>query len=235
LYYAWRFFCIRFLLIATHINRKEQDFGLKSVILYEDQDILVCYKPAGFAVQSARASQMDMESELRGYLHGGGLYVVHRLDQPVEGILVFAKNRSAAAKLGAQMQDDVMNKYYRALICGEMPETEGVLIDQIAKKENGVTKHAELSYRIETYNPDMDVSDVRICLKTGRFHQIRIQFSRAGHPLVGDRRYGDERAQESAAALGLKNVALCAERLSFIHPQNGKEMDFSTTPQFHKT
>lgn len=98
-----------------------------------------------------------------------------------------------------------------------------------------MTKHAELSYRIETYNPDMDVSDVHICLKTGRFHQIRIQFSRAGHPLVGDRRYGDERAQESAAALGLKNVALCAERLSFIHPQNGKEMDFSTTPQFHKT
>lgn len=220
---------------AAHRNRKERGLGLKSKILYEDQDILVCYKPAGFAVQSARASQMDMESELRGYLHGGGLYVIHRLDQPVEGILVFAKNRSAAAKLGAQMHDDVMNKYYRALICGEMPETEGVLIDQIAKKENGVTKRAELSYRIETYNPDMDASDVRICLKTGRFHQIRIQFSRAGHPLVGDRRYGDERAQELAAALGLKNVALCAERLSFIHPQNGKEMDFSTTPQFHKT
>lgn len=214
------------------------------MILYEDEDILVCDKPAGLAVQSARVSQMDMESELRNYLKGGGVYVVHRLDQPVEGLLVFAKNRRAAAGLGAQMADGVMNKDYRALVCGRMPLTKGELIDHMIKKENGIgeivpqtadhAKRAELVYRVEAYDSDNDVSDVEISLRTGRFHQIRLQFSHAGHPLLGDRKYGDEQAQRLAEALGLKNVALCAHRLRFIHPASGRKMDFRTTPAFHK-
>lgn len=217
---------------------------MRSVILYEDEDILVCDKPAGLAVQSARVSQMDMESELRNYLKGGGVYVVHRLDQPVEGLLVFAKNRRAAAALGAQMADGAMNKDYRALVCGRMPLAEGELIDHMIKKENGIgeivpqtadhAKRAELAYRVEAYDSDNDVSDVEISLRTGRFHQIRLQFSHAGHPLLGDRKYGDEQAQRLAEALGLKNVALCAHRLRFIHPASGRKMDFRTTPAFHK-
>lgn len=217
---------------------------MKSMILYEDKDILVCDKPAGLAVQSARVSQMDMESELRNYLKGGGLYVVHRLDQPVGGILVFAKNRRAAAELGTQMADGIMNKDYRALVCGRMPVAEGELIDYMIKKENGVgeivsqnaahAKRAKLAYRVEAYDSDNDVSDVEICLRTGRFHQIRLQFSHAGHPLVGDRKYGDKQAQRLAEELGLKNVALCAHRLRFIHPSSGSKMDFSTIPAFHK-
>lgn len=246
---------------------------MKTVILYEDQDILVCKKPAGLAVQSARASEMDMESELRNYLHGGGLYVVHRLDQPVEGLLVFAKSSAMAAKLGAQMKNGTMKKYYRALACGRMPQTEGEWIDEIVKKGNGVgeivtgsaengkqaasdmragicaaskkqtrrggdanaeAKRAVLSYRVESYDADIDVSNVKICLQTGRFHQIRLQFSNAGHPLVGDRKYGDENAKRIAEVLGLANVALCAERLCFRHPRTGKQMDFSVTPGFHK-
>ncbi|MDE7239571.1 MAG: hypothetical protein K2N41_07650, partial [Lachnospiraceae bacterium] len=111
---------------------------MKTVILYEDQDILVCEKPAGLAVQSARASEMDMESELRNYLHGCGVYVVHRLDQPVEGLLVFAKSSAMAAKLGAQMKNGTMKKYYRALVCGRMQQTEGEWVDEIVKKGNGV-------------------------------------------------------------------------------------------------
>lgn len=217
---------------------------MKSIVLYEDKDILVCNKPAGFAVQSARVSQMDMESELRNYLKGGGLYIVHRLDQSVEGILVFAKNRRAAAELGTQMADGIMNKDYRALACGRMPAPEGSLIDHMIKKENGIgeivsqdadhAKRAELAYRVEAYDSDNDVSEVEICLRTGRFHQIRLQFSHAGHPLVGDRKYGDEQAQRLAEELSLKNVALCAHRLRFIHPGSGREMDFTTTPSFHK-
>lgn len=219
---------------------------MKSVILYEDKDILVCDKPAGLAVQSARVSQMDMESELRNYLKGGGLYIVHRLDQPVGGILVFAKTRRAAAALGAQMRDGFMNKYYCALVCGRMPADHGELIDDVVKKGNGLgevvtgtsntghAKRAELAYRVEAYDSDNDVSDVEICLRTGRFHQIRLQFSHAGHPLLGDRKYGDEQAQRLAEALGLNNVALCAHRLRFIHPASGRKMDFSTTPAFHK-
>lgn len=248
---------------------------MKTVIVYEDEKILVCQKPAGLAVQSARASEMDMESELRNYLHGGALHVVHRLDQPVEGLLVFAKSRDMAAKLDAQMRDGRMRKYYRALVCGRMPQTKGELIDEIIKKGNGVgevvTKSAEsgqqaahmrteseagrtvskkqkrrgqaatataksaiLSYQVEAYDVDINVSDVKIWLQTGRFHQIRLQFSHAGHPLVGDRKYGDETARTLAETMGFTNVALCAERLCFFHPENGKEMDFSMTPGFHK-
>lgn len=221
---------------------------MKTVIQYEDQDILVCKKPAGLAVQSARASEMDMESELRNYLHGGGLYVVHRLDQPVEGLLVFAKSSAMAAKLNTQMKNGTMKKYYRALACGKMPQTEGEWIDEIVKKGNGVgevvtrrggdtsaeAKRAVLSYHVESYDADINVSNVKICLQTGRFHQIRLQFSHAGHPLVGDRKYGDGNAKRIAEDLGLASVALCAERLCFQHPRTGKQMDFSVTPGFHK-
>ncbi len=216
---------------------------MKTIILYEDQDILVCEKPAGLAVQSSRASEMDMESELRNYLHGGGLYVVHRLDQPVEGLLVFAKSSAMAAKLGAQMKNGTMKKYYRALACGKMPQTEGEWVDEIVRKGNGVgeivtgsaeAKRAALSYQVESYDADIDVSNVKICLQTGRFHQIRLQFSHAGHPLVGDRKYGDENAKRMAEALGLASVALCAERLCFRHPRTGKQMHFRVAPGFHK-
>lgn len=219
---------------------------MKTVILYEDQDILVCKKPAGLAVQSARASEMDMESELRNYLHGGGLYVVHRLDQPVEGVLVFARSSAMAAKLDAQMKNGTMKKYYRALACGRMSQTEGEWIDEIVKRGNGVgeivtgsdvnaeAKRAVLSYQVDSYDADINVSNVKICLQTGRFHQIRLQFSHAGHPLVGDRKYGDENAKRIAEDLGLASVALCAERLCFRHPRTGKQMDFSVTPSFHK-
>lgn len=221
---------------------------MKTVIQYEDQDILVCKKPAGLAVQSARASEMDMESELRNYLHGGGVYVVHRLDQPVEGLLVFAKSSAMAAKLNVQMKNGTMKKYYRALACGKMPQTEGEWIDEIVKKGNGVgevvtrrggdasaeAKRAVLSYQVESYDADINVSNVKICLQTGRYHQIRLQFSHAGHPLVGDRKYGDENAKRIAEDLGIASVALCAERLCFRHPRTGKQMDFSVTPGFHK-
>lgn len=220
---------------------------MKTVIVYEDEHILVCHKPAGLAVQSARASEMDMESELRNYLHGGALHVIHRLDQPVEGLLVFAKSRAMAAKLDAQMRDGRMRKYYRALVCGKMPQEEGVLIDEIVKKGSGigavVTKSAEcpegakravLTYQVETYDDDTNVSNVKICLKTGRFHQIRLQFSHAGHPLVGDRKYGDENAKALANTMGITNVALCAEQLCFLHPETGNELAFCITPGFHK-
>lgn len=221
---------------------------MKTTILYEDQDILVCYKPAGFAVQSARPSQMDMESELRGFLHGAQLHVVHRLDQPVEGLLVFAKNKTSAAKLSAQAQSAILNKHYRALVCGKMLPDSGKLVDELIKKQNGVgevvteqvrsgvpvqqPKHAELSYQVLSYQNDTDVSDVEIHLITGRFHQIRLQFAHAGHPLAGDRKYGGEIAAVRGNMLGISGVALCAQRLVLRHPRTGKEMDFSVTPSF---
>ncbi len=231
------------------IKRAVRQDARKTAILFEDHDILVCYKPAGIAVQSARPSQADVESELRNYLRSDGIHVVHRLDQPVEGLIVFAKTKEAAARLGAQAQNGMMNKYYSALICGAMPQKEGVLIDDVIKRRDGVgevvtgqrgnaartdVKRAELSYRVTAYETDDDVSTVEICLKTGRFHQIRLQFAHAGHPLLGDYKYGGAEAAARAQKRGVQGIALCAGRLSFLHPRTGVEMDFTVTPNFLK-
>lgn len=223
---------------------------MRTEILYEDREILVCHKPAGLAVQSARCVEADVESELKGYLHGGALYVVHRLDQPVEGLLVFAKSRAAAAKLGAQVQNGEMKKHYTALVCGRLPEREGRLSDELCKRPGGIgeavteqilsgtdvpgAKHAELTYRVTAYDNDIDVSTVAIDLQTGRFHQIRLQFAHAGHPVVGDCKYGGEAAAVCARRLGIRFVALCAAELVFRHPGTGREMTFRIAPGFLK-
>ena len=116
---------------------------MKTQILYEDNDIIVCYKPAGIAVQTAGIAQQDMVSELKNYFAGscasgkgqkkqaGGkepyVAVVHRLDQPVSGVLVFAKNKTAAASLSSQVQDGRAEKIYRAMVCGTFEEAKEVL------------------------------------------------------------------------------------------------------------
>ena len=223
---------------------------MKTQILFEDQDIIVCRKPAGLATQSATVSCPDVESELRNYLKGGELHTVHRLDQPVEGILVFAKDKQAAAKLGAQVQDGRMKKIYHALACGHVKPDEGVLVNDLIKMKNGLghvvtetekkqpqfrdAKRAQLSYRMLHYDDDTDVSMLEICLKTGRFHQIRLQMNHAGFPLAGDLKYGGSPAKEAAARLGLSYIALSACKLEFEHPVTGKRMCYEITPAFEQ-
>lgn len=103
-------------------------------ILYEDNDIVVCHKAAGIATQTARVGQADMVSEVSNYLKSASyLGVVHRLDQPVEGILVFAKNKQAAAKLSRQITEGHMEKYYYAMVCGQEFGLAGTLTDYLLK------------------------------------------------------------------------------------------------------
>ncbi len=224
-------------------------------ILYEDNDIIVCNKTAGLPVQSSSLSTPDMESMLKNTLsrrEGAKrpveLYVIHRLDQPVEGIIVFGKNKKAAASLSKQVQSGGgMNKTYRAVICGKLPDEklEGELKNfllkdsknkcaQIFDEKNGDAKEAVLFYEtMRTKDVSAEpfvISLVEIHLQTGRFHQIRAQFSHIGHPLLGDRRYCSEISSNLSAQLGVRNVALCATSLSFIHPSTGKRMDFSKEP-----
>lgn len=218
------------------------------MIIYEDNALLVCHKPAGLAVQSANPAQADLESRLRAYLKGGELHIVHRLDQPVEGLLVFAKHKKAAAHLSAQASDGRMEKIYRAVVCGKMEPEKGELIHTLVKLKNGLgqvvpeeqkkrpeykdAKQAKLSYRALRYNNDTDVSALEIHLQTGRFHQIRLQFSHVGHPLSGDRKYGGEAALAAALRIGFSGLALCACKLSFLHPDTEKQMHFEITPAF---
>ena len=106
---------------------------IHSLIIYEDPHIIVCHKPAGVPTQSARISTPDMESMLRNYLCGGYLAVIHRLDQPVEGLLVFAKSPKAAKELNRQLTTSGFGKYYRAIIAGIPEPSEGTLEDYLVK------------------------------------------------------------------------------------------------------
>lgn len=243
---------------------------MKTQIIYEDKDILVCYKPAGIAVQSANIAQQDMVSELKNYLAsgngtGGASYkreaagrepyigVVHRLDQPVSGVLVFAKNQPAAASLSAQVQDGRAGKIYRALVYGTFDEgaKEGVLEDILLKdaktntsrvvkagsKEVSQGKKAKLSYQVlQTVSVgEESYSEVEIQLFTGRHHQIRVQFAGAEHPILGDTKYGTPASKDFSSAISNEignGLKLCAYKLSFIHPKTKKQVEFTAPKCF---
>lgn len=208
-------------------------------ILYEDGQILVAVKSAGVAVQSASVGQPDMESMLKVYLAGKGreripsLYVIHRLDQPVEGVLVFAKTKAAAAGLNRQLTAGQMNKEYLAVVEAQVTDTKQIQLTDYMKKDrqqavitdpkDPAGKKAELLYRCLAVKEDRSLLDIQ--LMTGRFHQIRCQLSKAGMPIAGDVRYGGTKLT------GRNGIALCACRLSFIHPGTKKPMQFVYTPK----
>lgn len=221
-------------------------------ILFEDKDILVVVKPAGVATQSSRIGEMDLVSLLRNYRVGKGesdyIGMIHRLDQPVGGILVFAKNSKAAASLSKQVQDRSMEKYYKALVCGSI-EKEGTLQDyllkdgksnqsRIVKKETPGAKPASLSFKKEAEAEG--ISQVEIKLATGRHHQIRVQMAHHGFPLVGDRKYnpgmrgatgrgagpGRDTGTGMVTGLDATALALFAWKLRFKHPRTGELLEF---------
>ncbi len=244
---------------------------MKIEILYEDNDILVCHKPAGLAVQSSSVTSQDMETLLRTQImrseafknKSANLFVIHRLDQPVEGIIVFGRTKKAAGSLSKQVQaGGDMSKVYKAVVYGEMGDTEGTLTDYLYKdpatkkaivkpdnaENNKDYKKSILDYKVlstksirEISNDNTDEADdkilqekislVEVHLETGRYHQIRAQFSNAGHPLLGDRRYMSDISDEVSTELKVKNVALCACRLEFKHPVTNKKMGFEIEPK----
>lgn len=208
----------------------------KPNILYEDKQILVAVKEAGMAVQSASLRQPDMESRIKAWLAGSGqtpyLGIVHRLDQPVEGLVVFARTKQAAAGLSRQLTQNRMKKWYLAVTEKEIsPGEERTLEDYLIKERQqaAVTeashpsaRKAVLHYRAVTSRRGKSLLLIR--LETGRFHQIRCQLSHAGMPIMGDVRYGGAREP------GAKNIALCAWRLEFVHPGTGRKMEFVHCP-----
>ena len=224
-------------------------------IVFEDEHIIVAYKPAGIATQTARLGQQDMVSELKNYLakkpenKGKGapyLGLVHRLDQPVAGILAFAKTKQAAASLSKQITDGTFHKYYYALVFGGTPKEQDTLEDYLSKdsktnmsnvvsKDHPDAKCAKLHYQwketLMVVEEAAEASLVEVELFTGRHHQIRVQMAHAGMPLLGDSKYGTEAAKEFSKNIGCRNVALCACRLVFQHPKTGKMIDFTKKPE----
>ncbi len=210
-------------------------------IVHEDDAVIVCHKYSGIAVQTAAPGQADMVSELKKHLakQGGSnpyLAVIHRLDQPVEGLLVFAKTEAAAAVLSKQVQDHAFTKEYTALVYGKMPQQQDELTDHLVKDARSNTsrvvsekdkngKRSVLHY--EVIEETEKTQTLRILLKTGRHHQIRVQLSHAGCPILGDTRYGTEEAKRYALEQGVRKLCLCASRLEFTHPVTGKRMAYS--------
>ena len=182
-----------------------------------------------------------MESILKNHLAASAsgkppyLAVIHRLDQPVSGILVFGKTKEAASKLNAQMQKDGFSKYYQAVLCGKLSPDNGILTNYLVKdgrtntsriceKSTKGAKYAELSYETIAVSEEKSLSVVKIKLKTGRHHQIRVQMVGAGAPLWGDNKYNPEYVNKR----GYFPIALCAYKLEFTHPTTGKPMTFET-------
>ncbi|MBQ1190458.1 MAG: RluA family pseudouridine synthase [Lachnospiraceae bacterium] len=215
-------------------------------VLYEDQEIIVVVKPAGVESQAAKKFAPDMLSEIKKHMvinklctPGKEPYVavIHRLDKPVSGVMVYAKTKKAAAALSEQVQNRKMDKYYEAVVCGKPVNNVDNFVDylkksvdgnysQIVDKGENESKRAELSYEllktVETENGEL--SHVRIHLLTGRHHQIRVQFSGHDLPLYGDGRY-------NPMFVGKREpLALCAVSLAFDHPTTGKRMEFSMKP-----
>lgn len=221
---------------------------MKVEILYEDQDIIVCIKPYGMPVQSDRSRDMDLLSYLRNRIleqedreEEPYLAMVHRLDRPVGGIMVFAKNQKAAANLSDQVQDGSMVKFYQAVITGEFPEEWGLLEDyllkdgktntsRVVKKGTKGAKKAQLQYEVlDVMETDEGIlSYILIELITGRHHQIRVQLASRGVGIYGDTKYNPRFAKTKKT---YQQIALYATRLEFTHPGNGEHMVFQTEPE----
>lgn len=197
-------------------------------ILYEDKELIVCRKPAGVPTQSSRIGAPDMVSILKNHLRTSGvqkqspyLAVIHRLDQPVEGLLVFAKTPAAAKQLNRQLQSSGFGKHYRALLSAVPSQSEGDLqnymirdgrtnMSRICSADTPGAKSARLHYRILRQDNGYAVAD--ITLDTGRHHQIRVQMAHLGCPIAGDRKYGPAKQPGVTSPKCIKTAADAALR-----------------------
>lgn len=236
-------------------------------VLYEDSDIIVVKKPAGIESQSRKGLAADMVSQIKRHIHifspkTGEPYVgvIHRLDKPVSGIMVYAKTKNAAANLSNQVASGKMEKKYYAVLCGKPVDNVDNYVDYLLKDEKtnlsrivdkGITdaKIAKLRFQVlETIQDDRygELTLVQIELLTGRHHQIRVQMAGHGTPLWGDCKYNPIFAEASGSAAArpagrtVVNLALSACELTFTHPVSGRKMTVSQQPEggmfrnFHK-
>ena len=211
-------------------------------ILFEDDHVLVVKMDAGIPGQAGKMRMMDLQGLIKNEIYrrnrkGGEPYLglIHRLDQPVEGVMVFAKTPFAAGALSEQVTDGRMKKHYLALLCGKPAEDSGKLVDylvkdgrtntsSVVKEQNKDAKRAELNYQVLKRNEETTLVEVELI--TGRHHQIRVQMANAGWPLYGDTKY-NPRFQEVMEHV---QTALCAYKLSLVHPKTKKVMEFCIEP-----
>ena len=205
-------------------------------ILYEDNHVIVVEKKPNVLVQADDTNDLDLLTIIKNYIKEkynkpGNVYLglVHRLDRPVGGVMVFAKTSKAASRLSNDVRERNIKKSYLAVVNGKTNEKER-LVNKISKdnktnnsyidEKNG--KESILEYERVYYDEKEDLSLLKINLETGRHHQIRLQMSNINHPLYGDQRYGKQ---------DNKQIALYAYKLEFIHPVTKEEMSFKLLPK----
>lgn len=225
-------------MLSSALNSKKLP-DIKEYIIYEDSHILLCHKPAGMAVQTRQTSQTDLEHILKNYLSNDTysktnapyLAVINRLDQPVEGLILFARTKEAATSLSHQLTGHTLTKEYLAITSFIPKEKTATLRDYLKKdsrqnksfvvsKETPDGKSAVLSYQLKETNGTYGLLHINLC--TGRHHQIRAQLSHIGTPLLGDEKYGGTPGTQ---------LCLCSCKLSFQHPFTGEKVTFTTTPK----
>ena len=210
-------------------------------IIYEDNHIIVVEKPVNIPSQSDKTGDKDLLTMIKEYLkekyHKPGeayLGLVHRLDRPVGGVMVYAKTSKAAARLSEQIRQKQFTKKYLVIVDGKMEQKQGILENYLWKNERTNTskvveegtknsKYAKLKYEVLKYVPETNLSVLKITLETGRHHQIRVQLSHAGHSIYGDQKYGSRGKG--------KQIALWAYELSFIHPITKEKLNFTDMPE----
>ena len=206
-------------------------------VFYEDNHLLALYKPSGLLVQADQTGDVSL-LELakiwlkKRYQKPGRVFlgIVHRLDRPVAGVILFARTSKAAARLSEQFRTGRVEKQYMAVVEGIVKEPSAQLVHQleripgqssrIVEKPTKNSRQVRLSYRI--IDTHRSKSLVKIDLETGRHHQIRAQMAYLGHPVVGDLRYG------APAPLPEKQIALCATRLAVWHPTRKDRLAFQS-------
>ena len=214
-------------------------------VIFEDNHIIVVEKTPNIPSQADKTEDMDMLTLVRDYIKQkynkpGNVYLglVHRLDRPVGGIMVFAKTSKAASRLSEEVRNKTFKKTYLAVVDGKIDNTEGTLEDYLYKDErNNISKvvnkdkknakYACLDYKVLVYDEVKKLSLLKINLHTGRHHQIRVQLSNFGHSIFGDQKYGT-RGQG-------KQIALWAYELSIVHPTTKEEMTFKDLPESNGT
>ncbi|MBC2743786.1 MAG: RNA pseudouridine synthase [Desulfosarcina sp.] len=195
-------------------------------VLYEDNHLLAVYKPSGLLVQGDRTGDgclLDLGKQwLKERYHKPGkvfLAMVHRLDRPVAGVVLFARTSKAAGRLSKQFRERTVQKHYLAVVSGTVSSESGRLIHHIERHDRlsrvvpaptDSSQEARLRYTV--LGTDRDKSLLRISLETGRRHQIRIQLANLGYPILGDLRYGAD------APLHGRQIALLAHELKVDHP-----------------
>jgi 23S rRNA pseudouridine1911/1915/1917 synthase len=219
-------------------------------VLYEDNHIIAVLKPAGIPVQKGgRKQSLDLVVKdylKKKYKKPGNVFlgIVHRLDQPVSGIILFAKTSKGASRLSEQFREKELEKTYRAVLVGKLKNKRGILKSRIRKEKGGYFravidgpaygepqdkkgKEAELEYKIVKEGAKNSLVEIK--LGTGRFHQIRAQFSSIGHPVLGDVKYG------SPMVLPGGKIALHSSKITFVAATGDRKVELAVSdPAYFK-